>query len=104
MLGYNTPLSQFDHPADTLAMNNLSRIRVELKFSKNIAREHRFNEALFASAGLLDLADAWAEDFDFVQTIKYRCRNVLALSLRAQTKPFFGLFRILIRGFVSHRK
>ena len=64
-------------------MNNLSRMRVEFKFSKNISRKHRFDEALFTSAGLFDLADAWAEDFDFVQTVKYSCRNMLTLRLRA---------------------
>jgi hypothetical protein len=82
MLRYNTPFPQFNHPGDALAINNLPRFRVELKFSKNIAREHRFDEALFASAGLLDLADTRAEDFDFVQSVKYRCRDMLTLSLR----------------------
>ena len=81
-------------------MNNLSRMRVEFKFSKNIARKHRFDEALFTSAGLLDLADAWAEDFDFVQTVKsVSCRDMLALRLRAQTKPFFQApFVLLFSG------
>ena len=104
MLGYNTPLSEFDHPGDTLAMNNLSRMRVKLKFSKNIARKHCFDEALFTSAGLLDLADARAEDFDFVQAIKYRCRDMLTLRLRAQSKPFFRFVLAPLLGFVGHRQ